>query len=333
MRGYFCLDLAPRENDSALWLTGWKGFYHDGPKYSASLREAVELLLEDGAGLHNFKLGHLFQSDSRRGVPFSIRKFQDLIEALVNIGISVGCLWGGTRPISQFLISAYADHRSFFRHNATMPEAVRFLSIGHRLKSGQMIQDFMFTVLSGFEIAFPKSRVNDGPDPRLGIPHRDCQGIDRHLWDYLRKQHDEYQRRKHERERQLRDYFATMGKSPGNSIFLSVRPSALIDLVSSASTSVKSRSQSWEIQNLRKRDQVVVEVKAVGSSNNPHRAQRDPNREHERRHDRWQFENILARHMDQFAQEERQRRYDNILPWGVHLHGGCRRLELGEDDI
>ncbi|CAZ80003.1 unnamed protein product [Tuber melanosporum] len=332
MRGYSYLDLAPRENDEVLWLKGWKGSYNNGSKHNASLREAVELLLEDGVGSYNLKLGHLFQSDSRRGVPFPIRKFQDLIEALVNIGISVGCLRSGIRPISNFLEAAYMDRRSFFRHNATIPEAVRFLTIGHRLRSRQMIQDFMFIVLSGFEVAFPKSRVDDGADPRLGI-QRSCPGMDRDLWEYLKNQHSEYQHRKRKRERQLRDYFATMGKSSDNSIFLSVRPSALIDLVSSASTSVKSRTQPWEMQSLRKRDQVVVEVKTVGNNNDPRRAQRDPNREHERRHERGQFEHILARYMDRFAQEERQRRYDNILPWEVHLHGGGRRLERGEDDI
>ncbi|PWW73979.1 hypothetical protein C7212DRAFT_329686 [Tuber magnatum] len=325
VRGYFYLDLAPRENDAAPWLTGWRGSYHSRSKCNASLREAVELLLEDRMGSHNFNIGHLFQNDNGRRVHVPISKFQDLIEALVTIAISFGCLTGGSRPILRGLKSAYTGHRSFLKYNATIPEAVRFLSIGHMLKSSQMIHDFMFTVLSGFEAAFPKSRTNDGAGAGHGTHHRDCRGISRELWEYLKRQHNEYQHRKRERERRLRDYIADMGNISDNSILLSVRPSAVVDLVSSASTSVKSRPQSWETQNHGKRGQVIVEVKTLG--NDSHRTQRDPNREHERHYDRVQFERALAQHMNQFAQEEMQRRYDGFLPWEVHVRGECRRPE------
>ncbi|CUS12735.1 unnamed protein product [Tuber aestivum] len=321
VRGYYYLDLAPRESDAAPWLTVWRGTCRDRSKRNASLREAVELLLEDRMGSHAINIGQLYRNDNRGQLHLPIRKFQDLIEALVNIAISFGCLTGGSRPILSGIRSAYMEHRSFFKHNATVPEAVRFLSIGHMLKSVRMIQDFMFTVLSGFEAAFPKSRSSDG----AANQHRDGRDIDRALWDYLKRQYNEYQHRKQERERQLRDYLADMGNIPDNSIFISVRPSALVDLVSSASTSAKSRPQSWEIQNPGKRGQVIVEVKTVG--NNPHRAQRDLNREHERHHNRAQFEHALAQHMNQFAEEERQRRYDGFLPWEIHLHGECRRPE------
>lgn len=310
------------------------------------LREAVELLLMGSAGPHNFNIGHLFQNDNRRRVRFTISKFQDLVEVLIDIGISVGCLTGGSRPILRGLKSAYLDHQSFFKNIATVSEAVRFLSIGHKLKLGQMIQDFMFTVLSGFEVAFPKSRTIDGAAPGQS-GRKDHQNICRELWEYLKRQHSEYQRRKREREKQLRRYLGDMRNSPDNSIFLSVRPSALIDLASLASASVKSRTQAWEMQNPGQRDHVVVEVKTIGNGNS-HRARRDPNRERERHHDRGQFEHALVQHMNQFTQEERQRRYDNILPWEVHLHGefwhserrfrGERhgpdsRDELGEDNI
>lgn len=317
VRGYFSLDLVLRENDVPPWLTSWKGSYHNRSKRNASLRDAVGSLLEDS---HNFNIDHLFQSDNRRGVHVTVSNFQDLIEVLVDIGISVGCLTGGSRPISHGIKSKYREHQRFFKHNATIPEAVRFLSIGHRLRSVQMIQDFMFTVLSGFDIAFPKSRTNDSAG-------RECWDLNRELWKYLKGQHKEYQQRKRERERRLRHYLGDMRNSPDNSIFLSVRPSALIDLASLASTSVKSRPQSWEIQNPGQRDHVFVEIKTIGNGNNPHRARRDLNREHQRHHDRGQFEHALVQQMNQFAQEERQRRYDNILPWEVHYAGERWHLE------
>ncbi|RPA92231.1 hypothetical protein L873DRAFT_1710915 [Choiromyces venosus 120613-1] len=326
MRGYSYLDLAPRENDAAPWLTSWKGPHHGGSKYKGSLREAVELLLEEGVGSHNFNISHVFQND--RGARVNISHFQELVEALVNIGLSVGCLTGGNKPISRGLKTVYMEHQSFFKHNATVPEAVKFLSIGKKLRSGQMIQDFMFTVLSSFELAFPKSRSNDiGPGAGYRGQSRDYRGIDRELWEYLKRQHNEYLHRKRERERRLREYIADMGNCSENSIFLSVRPSALTDLLSSAGACVKARPQAWEKQIPGKRDQVVVEVKTIGNGNNSHRVRRDPNREHERHHDRGQFEHVLAQHMNQFIQEERQRRYDDILPWEVHLHGEYRHAE------
>ncbi|PUU72387.1 hypothetical protein B9Z19DRAFT_894218, partial [Tuber borchii] len=320
IRGRFYLDLARRENDIPLWITSWKGSYNDRSKCSELLREAVELLLDGSTGLHNFNISHIFQNDNRRRVRYTISRFQDLVDILIDIGISVGCLTGGSRPISRGLKSTYLEHQRFFKNIATLSEAVRFLSIGHRLKSGQVIQDFMFTVLSGFEIAFPKFRAIDGAPPGQSGQRNGHENIGQELWEYLKRQHREYQRRKREREKQLRRYLGDMRNSPDNSIFLSVRPSALIDLASLASASVKSRTQAWEMQNPGQRDHVVVEVKTIGNGNS-HRARRDPNRERERHHDREQFEHALVQNMNQFAQEERHRRYDNILPWEVHLRG------------
>ena len=64
-------------------------------------------------------------------------------------------------------------HQSFPKRNATIPEAVRFLPIGHKLKSMQMLQDLLFTVLSGLDTAFAKSQTYDGAGPGHDAQLRD----------------------------------------------------------------------------------------------------------------------------------------------------------------
>ncbi|RPA75708.1 hypothetical protein BJ508DRAFT_331819 [Ascobolus immersus RN42] len=193
INGILTLDLSPQADGDVLWAHAPNGSGSKGRRRYLKVAElggrellrivCESLLVEDpeknndicATALRNVYLGTGYSNDlpisrshRREESPThhrNVNGFLDLFEAFVTTGRALSCISTGRHPIKKDLESAYEQHRHHLKSHSDTEQAFRFLKIADQIRSRTMFHDFVFPVLSKFEVLFPNYQYQSGDSP------------------------------------------------------------------------------------------------------------------------------------------------------------------------